>query len=68
MNRYSMEVFAEAHRIDLLEEAERRRFLKVARQATGNEPVRGGPRPGPIGRGLARLARLGRPDRPAAAS
>ena len=70
VNGYSMEVFADAHREALQEEARTRRLLRAARPATAadTEPVAGPPRRGSIGRGLARLARIARPDRPAAAS
>jgi hypothetical protein len=63
-----MEVFAEARRDGLLEELATRRFLKAAQQANDLEPVPGGRRRGAIGRRLAWLAHLVRPDRPAAAS
>lgn len=65
-----MEVFADAHREGLLEEARTRRLLRAAQSATAADtaPVVGPPRRGAIGRGLAWLARLARLDRSAAAS
>jgi hypothetical protein len=68
MSGYSIEVFAEARREDILEDVETRQLLKVARTTAATERVSRAPRLGAIGRALAWLARLARPDRPAAAS
>lgn len=68
MSSYSMEVFADVHREGLLEAAATRRLLRGVRRADATEPAGREPRWGAIGRGLTWLARLARPDRPAAAS
>ena len=67
MSGYSMEVFAEARRADIVEDVETRRLLKSARMTAETKPVANVPRAGAIGRALAWLARLVRPDRRAAA-
>ena len=63
-----MEVFADAHREALLDEAETRRRLKATRQAGEADRVTREPPRGTIGRTLAWLVRLARPGRRAAAS
>jgi len=63
-----MEVFAEARRARLLEEAETRRLLKAARASGETERETRERRRGAIWRGLAWLAKQARPGRPAAAS
>src|SRR5690349_14989556 len=65
---YSMEVFADRHREGLREEAGTRRTLKATRLASETERAAHAPRWGAVGRALAWLARLARPDRHAAAS
>jgi len=65
MDGYQMEVFAEARREGIVEEADTRRLLRAARLDAALTPVRTERRTGAIRHALAWLARL---YRPAAAS
>jgi hypothetical protein len=61
MDGYQMEVFAEARREGIVEDADSRRRLREARLDAALTPVQTERRTGAIGHALAWLARLARP-------